>query len=114
ATHGWLAAATPRAPLGHPEVVAIDAAGVHRECVWIAMEHVDGHTLDAWLKLRARSWQAILAVMILAGRGLAAAHQKGLVHRDFKPSNVMIGSDDRVRVMDFGLARAADRDGDPQ
>jgi tetratricopeptide (TPR) repeat protein len=110
ATQRLLGEAKALARLSHPQVVAIHDAGVHQGQVWIAMEYIDGHTLDAWLKLETRSWRAILTVLLLAGRGLAAAHEKGLVHRDFKPSNVMIDRDGRVRVMDFGLAHATDRE----
>ena len=69
------------------------------------MEFVEGQTLDAWLRAQPRSWREVLDVFIAAGRGLAAAHAAGVVHRDFKPQNVMIGRDGSVRVMDFGLAR---------
>jgi len=73
--------------------------------VFIAMEYVDGETLAAWLAHGAHTRQEILYVFLAAGRGLGAAHAAGLVHRDFKPQNVMVGSDGVVRVMDFGLAR---------
>jgi len=95
------------ARLAHPNVVAIHDVGVHEDAVWLAMEFLDGHTLTAWLRREPRSWREILDVMLQAGQGLAAAHAVGLVHRDFKPDNVMVASDGRVRVMDFGLARAS-------
>ncbi len=75
------------------------------EQVFLAMELVEGSTLTAWLRGRGRS--EILAAFVMAGRGLAAAHATGLVHRDFKPDNVLIGADGRARVTDFGLALAA-------
>ncbi|MBL9099339.1 MAG: tetratricopeptide repeat protein [Myxococcales bacterium] len=93
------------AKLSHPSVVAIHDVGVQGEEIWIAMELVEGRTLRAWLGERARGWQEVCAVMLAAGQGLAAAHAAGLVHRDIKPDNVMIGDEGRVRVMDFGLAR---------
>src|SRR5262249_21119239 len=71
-----------------------------------AMEFIHGVTLTRWLKQRERGWRNQLEPFIQAGRGLAAAHQAGLVHRDFKPDNVMVGNDDRVCVTDFGLAHA--------
>ena len=96
------------ARLQHPNVVTIHDVGTADERVWLAMEHVEGVTLRQWLKQAARGWRPVLEVMRAAARGLAAAHAAGLVHRDVKPENIMIGEDGRVRVMDFGLARAGD------
>ncbi len=93
------------ARLSHPNVVAVYDVGSIGERVYVAMEMVEGPTLQAWLSDRARGWREVLDVFLQAGRGLEAAHAAGLVHRDFKPSNVIVG--DRVRVADFGLARAA-------
>ena len=94
------------ARLSHPNVVAVHDAGTLGDRVWLAMEHVEGATLRAWVQTERR-WPELLQAMIAAGRGLAAAHAAGLVHRDVKPDNIMVGADGRVRVMDFGLARAA-------
>ncbi|MCA9693719.1 MAG: serine/threonine protein kinase, partial [Myxococcales bacterium] len=93
------------AKLAHPNVVAIHDVGEHDGSVWLAMEFVAGVTLAAWLRARPRSWPEVLEVLIPAGRGLAAAHEAQLLHRDFKPENIMVGDDGRVRVMDLGLAR---------
>ena len=94
------------ARLSHPNVVTVYEVGVHDGTVFLAMERVDGSTLKAWLAAKKRTWQEILAVFIQAGRGLAAAHAAGLIHRDFKPDNVLIRADGRGQVTDFGLARA--------
>jgi WD40 repeat protein len=96
------------ARLAHPNVVSIFEVGEHGDGIFLAMELVAGQSLDAWLTAAdaPRPWRAILEVYLAAGRGLAAAHAAGLVHRDFKPSNVLVGDDGRVRVVDFGLARA--------
>lgn len=98
------------ARLNHPHVVEVfdvgRHAGRHGERVYIAMELVAGPTLHRWLRA-PRTWQDVLAVFMPAARALAAAHAADLVHRDFKPSNVIVGDDGRVRVLDFGLARAA-------
>ena len=96
------------AKLNHPHIVGVHDVGVHAGAVWLAMEYVEGETLSAWLKQRRRTWREVLDVLIPAARGLAAAHDAGLVHRDIKPDNIMIGGDGRVRVMDLGLARALD------
>jgi eukaryotic-like serine/threonine-protein kinase len=93
------------ARLSHPNVVVVFDVGTFDEKVFIAMEYVDGNTVTFWLEQQPRTWQEILRIFIAAGRGLIAAHEKGLVHRDFKPDNVMVGKDGQVRVMDFGLAR---------
>jgi len=94
------------AQLSHPNVITVhDVGALPGERVFVAMELVDGTTLRKFLKDRERPWREVLAVMRAAGRGLGAAHKAGLVHRDFKPDNVLVGKDGRVRVMDFGLAR---------
>jgi eukaryotic-like serine/threonine-protein kinase len=89
--------------VAHPNIVAIHDVGTIGEQVWLAMEFVQGQTLGAWLET-PRGWREVVGVMRSAGEGLAAAHAAGLLHRDFKPDNVMVGDDGRVRVMDFGLA----------
>jgi len=94
------------ARLSHPNVVAIHDVGTIGEQVWLAMELVEGRTLGQWLQT-PRRWPDVVEVLRAAGEGLAAAHGAGLLHRDFKPDNVMVGDDGRVRVMDFGLARAS-------
>ena len=91
----------------HPNVVTVHDVGTRAEDVWVAMEFVAGRTVGAWLKERRRTWREVVAVLRPAAVGLAAAHEAGLVHRDVKPDNVMLGDDGRVRVMDFGLARGA-------
>ena len=98
------------ARLAHPNVIAVHDVGEVGARVFVAMEYVDGVVLGTWLKGHEGTpppLRAILEVFRAAGRGLVAAHEAGLVHRDFKPENVMIGNDSRVRVLDFGLARAA-------
>ncbi|MBA3501635.1 MAG: serine/threonine protein kinase, partial [Deltaproteobacteria bacterium] len=94
------------ATIGHPNVAAIFDAGVLADTsrVFIAMELVVGRNLREWLGT-PRTVQAIAFVMRQVGQGLAAAHAAGIVHRDVKPENVLVGDDGRVRVVDFGLAR---------
>ena len=96
------------AKLSHPNVVAVHDVGTISGRIFIAMEYVDGTTLTRWLKRQRRTWGEIRDIFAEAGRGLAAAHCAGLVHRDFKPDNVLVGKDGRVRVTDFGLARASE------
>jgi tetratricopeptide (TPR) repeat protein len=98
------------ARLSHPNVVAIHDVGVFEESVFLAMEFVEGGTLTEWLRT-PRNWRERLEVLIAAGRGLAAAHAAGLVHRDFKPDNVLVGHDGRVRVTDFGIVHVELREG---
>jgi tetratricopeptide (TPR) repeat protein len=82
-------------------------AGIHEDEVFLVLELVEGKQLGAWLDAKRRTWREVVDVLLKAGRGLAAAHAAGLVHRDFKPGNVLIGKDGRIRVMDFGLATPA-------
>ncbi len=102
------------AQLSHPNVVTVYDAGTYQDRVFLAMELVDGTTLRHWLESEARGLEEILAVFRAAGEGLLAAHRIGLVHRDFKPENVLVGKDGRVRVTDFGLARPANDEGTGQ
>src|SRR5262249_54923108 len=99
------------ARLSHPNVVSVHDVGRFEDKVFVAMEFIDGWTLGEWLKEKPRSWQEVLAVFRLAGKGLAAAHSAGLVHRDFKPRNVLVGKDQSVKVTDFGLAFTPGGDG---
>ncbi|MDP1828052.1 MAG: protein kinase [Archangium sp.] len=91
------------ARLNHPHVVTVYELGDWTGGRFIAMELIEGKTLDAWLP--GTSLAARRQVLLDAGRGLAAAHQAGVVHRDFKPRNLLVGADGRVRVTDFGLSR---------
>jgi tetratricopeptide (TPR) repeat protein len=95
------------ARLSHPNVVSVYDAGTFGDRVFLAMELVDGLTLTEWLSDEPRDGRDVLRVFLEAGRGLAAAHAAGLVHRDFKPDNVLVSRRGEVKVTDFGLARAA-------
>lgn len=101
------------ARVSHANVIAIHDVGTAADRAFIAMELVTGMTLATWCE-RPRPWRQIVELLVAAGRGLAAAHQAGLVHRDFKPANVLLAIDPddrvlRVLVTDFGLARPIDR-----
>jgi serine/threonine protein kinase len=96
------------AQLRHPHVVTVFDIGRFGNRAFIAMELVEGQTLTSWLAERRRTWREVLPVFVDAARGLAAAHNAGIIHRDFKPNNVMLGADGVVRVMDFGLAKRVD------
>ncbi|MCA9663776.1 MAG: serine/threonine protein kinase, partial [Myxococcales bacterium] len=97
------------ARLSHANVVTVYEVGEHEGHVFIAMELVHGRTLAGWLNVKRPGWRAIVAVFAAAGRGLAAAHRAGIIHRDFKPTNVIVGRDGRVTVIDFGIAIAPGR-----
>ncbi len=96
------------ARLSHPHVVAIHDVGEFDDQIFVAMDFIDGEDLGSWAG--GHSWEEVLAVYLQAGRGLAAAHAAGLVHRDFKPANVIVDTKQRARVVDFGVARTAAAD----
>ena len=112
------------AKLSHPNVVAVYDVGLYDahalygqpssqsredggQGVFLVMEYIEGVTLARWLEERPRSWREVVAAFVAAGRGLVAAHAVGVIHRDFKPSNVLVRRDGSVHVFDFGLARSA-------
>jgi eukaryotic-like serine/threonine-protein kinase len=100
------------ARFSHPNVVKVYDVGTHalsggEETLFVVMELLEGTSLSQWLKERPRSCREVLEVFRRAGRGLAAAHARGLVHRDFKPANVMVTPEGDATVVDFGLARLA-------
>ncbi len=96
------------ARLAHPNIVAVYDVGVHQGRAFIAMELVKGQPLDPRQLTRTHSWREVLGIFQQVGAGLQAAHAAGLVHRDVKPSNIMLGDDGRVRLLDFGLAQPGD------
>jgi eukaryotic-like serine/threonine-protein kinase len=101
------------ARLAHRQLVTVHDVGRFRDGLFLAMELLDGSTLRTWCQAPGRSWREILGAYRDAGLGLAAAHAAGIVHRDFKPENVLVGDDGRVAVTDFGVAlAAADADAD--
>lgn len=108
ATKTWLIEeARAMARIAHRNVIAVYDLGTCGAQVFIAMEYIEGSTLGQWVRMGRRSWREILGVYVQAGRGLEAAHGAGLVHRDFKPDNVLVGRRGGVFVTDFGLARRA-------
>jgi len=102
------------ATVHHENVIAVHDVGTVDERVFIAMEFIEGGTLAQWVADERPTLPEVLTVFEQAGRGLAAAHAEGLVHRDFKPDNVLVGHDGRVRVVDFGLARRSATAAGPQ
>jgi hypothetical protein len=95
------------ARLSHPNVVAVHDVGSFADAVFIAMDLVEGQTLEDWVEHERPSWREVTHVLLQAGHGLAAAHAAGVIHRDFKPRNILLGADGRVCVTDFGIATAA-------
>ncbi len=93
------------AKLSHPNVGAIYDVGVHGDQVFLAMEFLSGGTLRAWMAKKKRPWREVVDMFIQVGKGLAGAHAEGLIHRDFKPDNVLLDKNDVPKVVDFGLVR---------
>ena len=95
------------AALSHPNVVGVyDVELLDDGQLVLVMEYVAGPTLRSWVRQKPRPWQELLLPFLGAGRGLAAAHRAGLLHRDFKPANVLV-TPDLAKVTDFGLAKRA-------
>ena len=92
------------ADIEHPNVITVYEVGRCAEGVFIAMEYVRGPTLRTWMRATPRPWGEVTRMLLKIGQGLAAAHSRGITHGDFKPANVIIGADERPRVLDFGLA----------
>jgi eukaryotic-like serine/threonine-protein kinase len=97
------------AKLQHPNVLAVHDAGVHDGRTYVVMALVRGCSLRVWMQRAGRTYDKTIEIFLAAGRGLEAAHHAGLVHRDFKPDNVLLSDDGQVVVSDFGLAVANDR-----
>ncbi|MEM9454598.1 MAG: tetratricopeptide repeat protein [Myxococcota bacterium] len=109
-TRRLLREAQAMAQLSHPHVVQVYEAGEIDGQAFIAMELVQGQTLREWMDQKPRpGWRACVEVFLQVGMGLAAAHTRGLVHRDFKPGNAILDQEGRARVLDFGLARLVER-----
>ena len=102
------------AKLAHPNVLAIHDVTTTGEDVVMVMEFVDGGTLRDWRMRERPGWRDALCVLLAAGEGLAAAHAGGLIHRDFKPDNILVGKDGRIRVADFGIARVLETSQDAE
>jgi tetratricopeptide (TPR) repeat protein/predicted Ser/Thr protein kinase len=92
------------AKLAHPNVVHVYEVGAHEGRVFLAMEYIEGQSLGDWIRRSSPRWDKVLEAYLFAGEGLVAAHAAGLIHRDFKPDNVLFGNDGRICVADFGLA----------
>jgi len=98
------------ARVSHPNLVSVHEVGTADGQVFIAMEYVEGPTLQQWLSLEQRDWPEVIELFRQAAQGLAALHREGLVHRDVKPSNMIVGTDGRLRVLDLGLVGVGNDD----
>ncbi|AKT41807.1 protein kinase domain-containing protein [Chondromyces crocatus] len=92
------------AKLSHPNVVTVFDVGTWEQQLFVALEFVAGGSARDWIARAPRTWRDVVRLWVQAGRGLAAAHAAGVVHRDVKPDNVLVRDDDRAQVTDFGLA----------
>src|SRR6266545_3289800 len=93
------------AALNHPNILAIHDIGEEGGILFAVTELLEGQTLRQWLLGAAPDWKKAAAIGRAVAEGLAAAHAKGIVHRDVKPENLFITRDGRIKVLDFGLAR---------
>ena len=96
------------AGLEHPNIVNIYDVGSENGLHYIVMEYVEGITLKTYIEKKGQlSFKEAVSIAIQVGRGIEAAHNKNIVHRDIKPQNIMISTEGKVKVTDFGIARAA-------
>lgn len=102
-----VAEAQALARVSHPNVLVVHDVGTWEDEVYLALEHVEGETLRSWLDRAPRTPAEIRGMFLQAARGLQAIHEAGLVHRDVKPENLLVGRDGRLRVADLGLAVTA-------
>jgi serine/threonine protein kinase len=94
--------------LKHPHIIAVHDVGEFNDCQYLVTEFVDGGTLAAWVHTEQRTWRQIIELLIGVADGLAAAHGAGILHRDIKPDNILVGSNGNAKLADFGLAKLAD------
>ena len=99
------------AKLNHPNLVQLYEVGEHKGEMFVVMELVEGQTLDRWAEETRPDWRTAARLVAQVCRALTTAHEAGIVHRDIKPGNVMVGTDGRARVLDFGIARPLNRAG---
>lgn len=95
------------AKISHPNVAQVFEVGEWRERIYLAMEFIEGRTLGDWLEAEARSRDEVIPVLLQAGEGLAAAHGSGVIHRDFKPDNILVGDDSHPRIRTAFMAASA-------
>ena len=100
--------ASSAAGLEHPNIVNIYDVGSENEFHYIVMEYVEGITLKTYIEKKGQlSFKEAVSIAIQVGRGIEAAHNKGIIHRDIKPQNIIISTEGKVKVTDFGIAKAA-------
>ena len=102
------AEAQSAAGLEHPNIVNIYDVGSEDGMYYIVMEYVEGITLKTYIEKKGHlNYKEVISIAIQVGRGIEAAHNKGIIHRDIKPQNIIISHEGKVKVTDFGIARAA-------
>src|SRR5579863_2764289 len=113
ARHRFQREAQTASSLNHPHILTVYDTGEFEGRQYLVTEFVDGGTLKTWARAEKRTWQEVVKLLVGVADGLAAAHAAGILHRDIKPDNILVGRNGYAKLSDFGLAKLEERSSTP-